>query len=311
MFSFFKKKSDDGNVPGWASFLNGNEYSAFIKEIDKYFKMLNIEYEIGDGQILVNENEFGFSNLGLVNVAQVCKQAQSKYYKEIITEHFDSLIRANEFDKEFQKIADDFEEVKKYIGVRLYDNDYIAHVGEENTIGKDLAGDIYSMIVFDFPDSVISIKPEQTISWNKSIDELFEIGITNIKAKYPLTITKEEFGEFDIWFVQGQHFFTPNIVFDIENRKELIGSKGSLIGLPHRHSAIIYPIENLEVIKAINGLIPTIYGMNQEGPGSLSNNLFWYKDKVFTQLPYKIEDNKLQFFPPDNFVELLNGLKEK
>src|SRR5690606_37707118 len=102
---------------------------------------------------------------------------------------------------------------------------------------------------------------------------------------------------------------TPNIVFDIENRKELIGSKGSLVGLPHRHSAIIYPIENLEVVKAINGLIPTIYGMNQEGPGSLSNNLFWYKDKTFTQLPYKIDEGKLQFFPPNNFVELLNELK--
>lgn len=309
MFSFFKKKTDKTNVPEWASFFDEKEYSLFVNEIDNYFKNLNIQYEIGDGQIHVSENEFGFSNLGLTNVAQVCKQEDKKYYKEIIAEHFNSMIRANKFDKEFEKIADNFEEVKKYIGVRLYDNDYVAHIGKELTIGKDFAGDIYSMIVFDFPDSVISIKPEQTTAWNKTTDELFEIGISNIKSKYPFTITKEAFGEFSIWFVQGEHFFTPNIVFDIENRKELIGSKGSLIGLPHRHSAIIYPIENLEVVKAINGLIPTIYGMNQKGPGSLSNNLFWYKDKTFTQLPYKIDEGKLQFFPPDIFVELLNELK--
>lgn len=309
MFSFFKKKTDDTNIPEWASFFDNKEYSAFIKEIETYFKNLNIQFEIGDGQIETNDNEFGFSNLGLVNVAQVCKQEDKKHYKEIITEHFNSMIRANKFDKEFAKIADNFEEVKKYIGVRLYDNEYVAYVGKENTIGKNFAGDIYSMIVFDFPDSVLSIKPEQTTPWNKTIDELFQIGIENIKLKYPLTITKEVFGEFSIWFIQGEHFFTPNIVFDIENRQELIGSKGSLIGLPHRHSAIIYPIENLEVVKAINGIIPTVYGMNQEGPGSLSNNLFWYKDNVFTQLPYKIEEGKLQFFPPDNFLELLNELR--
>jgi hypothetical protein len=309
MFSFFKKKTDKTNVPEWASFFDEKEYSLFINEIDNYFKNLNIQFEIGDGQIHVNENEFGFSNLGLMNVAQGCKQEDKKYYKEIIGEHFNSMIRANKFDKEFEIIADNFEEVKKYIGVRLYDNDYVAHIGKELTIGKDFAGDIYSMIVFDFPDSVLSINPEQTTAWNKTTDELFEVGISNIKSKYPLTITKESFGEFSIWFVQGEHFFTPNIVFDIENRQELIGSKGSLVGLPHRHSAIIYPIENLEVVKAINGLIPTIYGMNQEGPGSLSNNLFWYKDKTFTQLPYKIEEGKLQFYPPDNFVELLNELK--
>jgi len=309
MFSLFKKKTGDTNIPEWAAFFDDREYSLFIEEIDNYFHSLNIQYQIADGQVLVNENEFGFSNLGLVNVAQVCKQEVRKYYKKIITEHFNSLIRANQFDKEFAKIVNNFEEVKKYVGVRLYDNEYVAHVGRENTIGKDFAGDIYAMLVFDLPDSVLSIKPEQTITWNRTVDELFEIGVENIKAKYPLTITKESFGEFNIWFVQGEHFFTPNVVFDIENRKELIGSKGSLVGLPHRHSAIIYPIENLEVVKAINGIIPTIYGMNQEGPGSLSNNLFWYKNKTFTQLPYKIEDNKLQFFPPENFLELLNEFK--
>lgn len=309
MFSFFKKKTDDNEIPEWASFFDNKEYSAFINELDNYFKSLNIGYELSDGQVEVETNEFGFNVLGLINVAQVCKQEEKKYYKEIITEHFSAMIRANKFDKEFEKIADDFEKVKQYIGVRIYDNEYVAHIGKENTIGKDFAGDIYSMIVFDFPDRVSNIKPDQTKAWNKTTDELFEIGTSNIKAKYPLTITKESFGAFSIWFVQGEHFFTPNIVFDIENRKELIGSKGSLVGLPHRHSAIIYPIENLEVVKAINGLISTIYGMNQEGPGSLSNNLFWYKDKAFTQLPYKIEEEKLQFFPPDNFAEVLNELK--
>lgn len=298
MYSFFKKKTDNNEIPQWASFFDNKEHSIFIKELDNYFKTLNVQYDLGDGLVTVKENEFGLNKLGLTNVAQVCKQEEKKFYKEIIAKHFNSLIRANKF-----------EEVKSYIGVRLYSNDYVASIGKENTIGKDFAGDIYSMIVFDFPDSVLSIRPEQTKFWNKTIDELFEIGISNVKAKYPLTITKETFPEFSIWFVQSEHFFTPNVAFDIENRKELIGSKGSLVGLPHRHSAIIYPIENLEVVKAITGLIPTIYEMNQEGPGSLSNNLFWYKDNTFTQLPYKIDEGKLQFFPPDNFLEILNELK--
>lgn len=308
MFSLFKKKNSDSNIPNWASFFDSSEYSTFIDEVDNYFKKLNIPYEISNGIVDVSENDFGFSNLGLINVAQICKQEKPKLYKGIVTEHFDSMVRAHKFDQEFKRIADNFEEVKKYIGVRLYDNNYVSHLGKSLTIGKDFAGDIYAMIVFDFPDSVLSIQPEQIIPWNKTVDELFEIGKNNIKEKYPLTITKEGFGEFSIWFVQGDHFFTPNIVFDMENRPELIGSKGSLIGLPHRHSALIYPIENVETLKAINGIIPAVYGMNQEGPGSLSNNLFWYKDKTFTQLPYKIEENKLQFYPPENFIETLNEL---
>lgn len=255
------------------------------------------------------ENEWGFRNLGLTNVAQVCKQEDPKFYKEIIKEHFDSMIRAYKFDQEFKRIANNFEEVQKYIGLRLYDNQYVAHIGKEFTIGKEVAGDIYAMVVFDFPDSILNIKPEQAEPWGKTIDELFEIGKKNSRDKYPISIKKEKLGEFSIWFAHADHFFTPNIVFELESRPELIGTKGSLVGLPHRHAALIYPIENLEVVKAINGIIPTIFGMNQEGPGSLSNQLFWFNKHTFTELPYTLDNGKLQFIPPMSFVEMIQELK--
>ncbi len=233
MFSLFNKKKDNNEVPEWASFFDSKEYSLFINELDNYFKSLKIEYELGDGQIEVQSDEFGFNTMGLTNVSQLCKQEGKKHYKEIIEAHFDAMIRANEFKVEFDKTVHNFDKVKKYIGLRLYDNDYVAHIGKENTVGKAFAGDIYSMIVFDLPDSVSNIKPEEAIVWNRTTDELFEIGNSNIKSNYPLTITKEALDEFSIWLVEGEHFFVPNVVFDLENRKELIGSKGSLVGLPH------------------------------------------------------------------------------
>jgi hypothetical protein len=308
MFSFFNRKNTKQEIPNWAGFFENSEYSIFIYEIENYFKRINVQIEISDGIVTADKNIFGFSSLGLTNVAQICKQDEPKNYKEIIENHFNSLIQSNKFELEFDQIADNFEEVKKYIGVRLYNEQYIDYAGKEFIIGKEFGGDIYSMIVFDFPDSISSIKPEQIKKWGKSVDELFEIGIQNIKEKYPLTITKEDFTTFDIWFANSDHFFTPNIVFYVENLKELSGSNGLLIGIPHRHSAIIYPIENLEIANAMNGIFPAIYNMNQEGPGSLSNNVFWYKDGIFTKIPYKLEDGKLQIFPPETFLELLNKL---
>lgn len=311
MFSLFKKNKDKPEVPEWASFFNGSEYSDFLKAIDNYFNKNKITYELGDGMLTAGENNFGFTTLGLTNVAQVCKQDKPRNYDNIVSEHFESMVRANLFDAEFKKIVHDFDKVKKYIGVRLYPCDYAATIGKELTIGKDFAGDIYAMLVFDLPDSITNVQPEQAKKWGKSLDDLFAVGLQNIKSNYPLDISQQKFNEFTIWFIQGDHFFTPNIVLDLNNYPKFVGSKGSLIGIPHRHSVIIYPIENIEAVTAINQLIPTIYGMNAEGPGSVSNNLFWYKDGHFENLPYKIEDKKLQFFPPDNFVELLNTLTEK
>lgn len=295
-------------VPKWASFLDNNEYTLFIKELDRYFKGLKLGYEIGDGEAIVAENNRGFNKLGLMNVAQVCKQAEQQSYRGIIEDHFQALIDAKEFDAEFEKIIDDFEKVRQYIAVRIYNDEYVSFSGIDNVIGRQLAEDVYAMLVFDLPYSIESIRPEKTTQWGKTADELFDIGVQNVRENYPLSITKETFQDFDIWFVQGEHFFTSNIVFDIEKYEGLVGSKGALVGLPHRHSAIIYPVENIETVKAINGLIPAINGMNQEGPGSLSANLFWYNESVLTMLPYTVKEGKLQFFPPEEFLKMLNEL---
>jgi hypothetical protein len=310
MFSFFKKKPESVNMPAWASFFTDKEYAAFKVGIDKYFKRLKIDYDIyDDGTIRTNDKSFGLGTLGLLNVAQVCKQNGINEYIEIIREHFDLLIKADKFSKGFDFIKNDFEKVKEYLGVRLYHEDYALSVGKNNVVGINLAGDVFAMLVLDLPDSILSIKPEQVEKWDKNFDELFDLGVKNIMTNYPLSLTEEEIDNFKIWFAQGDHFFSPNIVFDLESRKELLGTCGSLIGIPHRHAAIIYPIENLETVKVINQLIPLIHGMNKQGPGSLSDNLFWCKDGKLINLPYNIEDNKLQFYPPELFIEMLNKLE--
>ncbi|OXE98197.1 hypothetical protein, partial [Flavobacterium araucananum] len=81
MFSFFNRKNTKPDIPNWAGFFKNSEYSIFIYEIEYYFNKLNIKFEISDGIIATDQNEFGLSNLGLSNVAQICKQDKPKNYK--------------------------------------------------------------------------------------------------------------------------------------------------------------------------------------------------------------------------------------
>jgi hypothetical protein len=310
MFSLFKRKDSNDPVPQWASFFTHKEYAKFISELNFYFRQFSVDVEIGEGIITTDEETFGYGKMGLTNVAQACKQESLGQYGTIISGHFNAMIQAHQFDKEFKKIEDTFEKVKPFIGVRLYDHDYVDTIGKENVIGFDIAGDLFAMIVYDFPNSVMSIKPEKLAKWSVSEEELFELGKKNIRDNYPIEYKKERVGEIDFWVAFADHFFAPNLALDLANHPQLVGSKGALVGLPHRHIALFYPIENLQVIMAINGLTPIIYGMNQEGPGSVSNQLFWYKDGTFTQLPYTIEENTVQFNPPESFIDLLNELGE-
>jgi hypothetical protein len=140
-------------------------------------------------------------------------------------------------------------------------------------------------------------------------NELFKIGIENVKQDHSWEITEEEMDGFKIWFIQSNHFFAPNIIFDLKRRIELTSENGMLIGIPNRHAVLIYPIRNLEVVAAINSLIPIIYDMNQGGPGSITNDLYYFKDEQLTNIPYELTENKIEISPPEIFLNVLNSFK--
>ena len=79
--------------------------------------------------------------------------------------------------------------------------------------------------------------------------------------------------------------------------------------MPHRHAMMIYPIENIQVTEAIRALIPAVFGMYHEGPGSLSPKLFWLYKGELIDLEYSLSDAGFDFKPPEKFIEILNQLK--
>lgn len=170
MWLFGKKKT----IPAWASFFNENEYAAFVLALDSVLKeKLNLVYEICNGVAVFEENEYDFMNLGLLNLAQLCKKNQSDEYRQIVDGHFDTMIEANRFQKEFEKIETNFDQVKQYIAVRLYDDRYMASIGKQYFIGKEFAGELFAAIVFDLPYTITNIKPEQIMLKSKNISEQY------------------------------------------------------------------------------------------------------------------------------------------
>lgn len=308
MFSFFKKNQSDTEAPGWASFFTQRQYKEFLKAIEKYFYEKDVVYTIEDGVLSAEANDYGFGEAELLNLAQDCLGADISFYQRVVDEHFDSLARACAFEKEFGDIKHDFEKIKEHIGVRLYPADFYEETGKDNSIAKEFAGDIYAMLVYDTEDSILTVKPEDAEKWGKPTDELFETGIKNIWDKYGVQLSEEEIEGFGIWVAQAQHFFTANIVFDTETLNDISGREGLLAGLPNRHAALLYPINDVQTGEFIDKLIVVVHNLYNQGPGSLSDNIFWYKDGHFENLPYTVEEGEIQFSPPESFAKMLEGL---
>lgn len=295
-------------VPEWASFFTGNQYTAFMAALDSCLqKMLNVAYEIEDGIVVLEENEYMQGNLGLYNLAQICRQNELADYPQIIAGYLNMAIEVNKFENEFKKIEKDFDQIRQYIAVHLYDSEYIDYVGKENFISRRFTGELFAALVFDLPNTLKIIKPELIELWNKTADELFEIGLGNVRRNYETSVEATEFGpEKDILYVcKAEHFFATNVLFELEKHNGLIGKGGSLVAAPNRNIALIYPINDLRVSVMVNNLcfaVPRLFN----NPGSLTKEIYWYKDGKFISLPYNLDKKKINL--PEEFIGLLNSL---
>ena len=165
------------------------------------------------------------------------------------------------------------------------------------------------MLIYDLPDTVSSVHPKEAEEWNISKEDLWNFAEENTRTKYPPQILNRDMQGNSFKTVEADHFFSPNIVFNLSNYPELIGEKGSLVSMPTRHIVIIYPINNLKVVSALNAQIQITIGVSSKGPGTLSNRLFWYFKNQLQEQPFTINEGKLAFTPSERFLNMLQQFK--
>ena len=305
MFSFFKKKKT--NVPKWANFFTPEEYSIFDKAVKKFLVKESIKYVQSEGVLHVRD--FGERKkkvqLGLLNIAQTCKSNEPEDYEQLIENHFSIMFRNFQQEELFEEESKDFSKIEDLLGIRIHDKNYVDQFPGLSILDQ-VSEDLFAMLVYDLPDSVINVRPEDAKHWDISKEELMLLARKNSRHKYPAEVHKETgAGGVEFYYISANHFFSANIMLDLEIRPDLMGSKGALVGVPHRHAVLIYPIENMEVVKAINIFIPAIIGMHHEGPGSLSDKLYWFYDGKLDEIPFELKGQSLEIRPKEEFQTIL------
>ncbi|MBW8688322.1 hypothetical protein [Chitinophaga rhizophila] len=311
MFSFFRRGKNKARVPVWANFFTVKEYENFISLVAAYFDNRQLPHTIEDGVVEVVTDRFGGNRLGLMNLAQSCKQSSPATWPEMIAHQFDQIEQIMMFNTQFAQDSKEFSLVEEYIGVRLYHKDYLASLHENVTVSTMVTEDIVAMLVYDLPHCVKTVSIEDIAGWNRSKEELFRIGIDNIRQRYESPLRLQQIGDIACWFAEADHFYAPNIALDIRSLPEISGPHGALVAIPNRHAIFLYPILDLHVVNACNTLMPIISAMYNEGPGSISDGLYWHHHNTFTRLPFELTEKSIRFTPPAAFTELLNTLQSR
>lgn len=251
---------------------------------------------IGDGEI-VAEIEGQEQYWYLDNLVRVLSSNDKKLWEQLITEHFDKLkVNKPAYDYFFK----DFEHASQYLRVLIKDEDFLS--GLEFNVSDFIYRIDFpftkSFLIFEFDNKFTYIKHTDIVEWNKSIETLFEVAISNTPSD-EITIEEYEFAnKFDVFlFLSGD--YSATLTLDLKNRADFgIGTYGSLIAIPTKGTAYVHPIETddiLELIEAIDSSVSTFFN---EDPGNITTNYYWgYNDNF-------------QVFPKENdVISLPNDLK--
>jgi hypothetical protein len=267
---------------------------------------------MGDGTVQLATPDGSPHTLGLLNVAQMCHQLPGEKWADQLQEHFDRMFRAQAESEAVIAAAEaDFEKARPMLRVRLYPEDVRSSVAGEHMVARDVAPGILSTLVYDLPDTVMSVPQSHADGWGRSLDELFRAGTENARAEGRLeAVSMPLDGGAELTLLQGETFYASSHVLFLVDYLYPLSPFGALVSVPNRQAVLFHKIEDLRVIQAINTMIVLGHNLYQEGPGSISPQLYWWRDGDLTLVPSQFNNKKIDFSPPDEFVQVLNCLEQ-
>jgi len=306
------RPNDPQPVPSWATFLSASEFRALIELITRALDRAARVYELDaeQGVVRLLDVEAGEWSLGLLNVMQICHQADREEWPALVEEHISRMVdlaKTKEQSEELERLASDFDEAAGRLKVRLFPE------GMEDLEGAVVARrsipGVLSTLVYDLPETIMTVHPEHAINWARHGDELFRIGLENVRDQDPVSIETIQLDEVTAELLLGNHLFAATHVLMLEDYLTgLEADRGALVVIPHRHAVLAHPIQDETVLAAVNRLHRLAQAMYRDGPGSISASLYWYRQGAFTELPVTGGRHTFQLEPPPEFVHMLNDM---
>jgi hypothetical protein len=299
------------DVPEWAAFFRPDEYEAFVRLVEDDLRRRGLRFELEDGIALVDHGEEEPNRLGLMNLAQRCQTMDRSDWPAAISEHFSAMMSIT--GRDLDALAADYEQASRILRLRLYPDESMGGLtpGGDGAVLRRLAPGVLTGLVYDFPDSVASVSETQLADWRRPEAEVIDLARANTLAEPPPlqdTVDTDDGATFETML--GDSFYVASRLLGLADLLPTTITNGALVGVPNRHALLWHPIEDLRVVRAMTAMAPLIQGLFRDGPGSISNQLYWWRNGEVVHLPIAPNRKGFDFSPPDDFVALLNRLEE-
>ena len=286
-------------VPGWADFMDAGEYAEFRRLTDQWLRDHRPGFrEIEGGRVRVSLADGGEADLGLINLAQMCHMSGRDTWQELIAEHFGRSLWSP-----FPGLDLSFEQARSMIKVRLHpDCAPFAEMG----LSRRIAPGVLALLVLDDLQAIRALVPEELERWNRPADELWDLGLANVRAQEKPHFAPPEPDA--LGMISSTGFFAATWAMMLEELLDPVPAHGALVVLPHRHALLFQPLVDFGAIESVPHLLTVAEEGYRDGPASISPYLYWWRPGSLTLLPARFRKGKVMFAPPDEFLDVLCAL---
>jgi hypothetical protein len=305
---FFKRLVGGGGPPApeWASFFSGPEYRQFLEVVVADLRRRGLDPQVGDGFVTADTGGEEPTQWGLANLAQRCNQEDPSQWEAIVATHFSALQQM--VGRDLDALAADFEHVRPILRVRLLPDESMGGVAVGETVSWRPAAGMIATLFYDFPDSTASVHEDHLAGWPVNLEEAFELATANVRTEPPPAAETIDADGAQLGVMAGDSFYVASRALFLGEL--LAGGRNAVFAVPNRHVLVWYPADDLSVVKAMSPMYQIAVNQFRDGPGSISDQLYWWRDGTFVHLPHSASEKGINFVPPDDFVEFLNGLAE-
>jgi hypothetical protein len=288
--------------PAWATPLSAEQYALLVVTVGETLDAIHAEgqREAIDTGVLQLRNSDGETNAyGLQNLAQMLAMEPPADWPRLVAEHFGAMLTV---DRPPQSQA----EALASLRVRMWHQDYVRQLPA--AIHKVMAPDLVLALVIDLPTKVMSVKAENLHTWGLTEEAAWSAAMENSRREPFEVVPQTRPDGTELLFLVGDNLYVTSHALWLDERLQIDAEKGALIGIPTRHLLVVLPIHDMRVVQAVGAMHSANLKIYNEGPGSVSPDVFWWRRGTFTLIPIDATVQPMKVTPPDAFVALLNNL---
>ncbi|MEO3788088.1 hypothetical protein ABGB12_32580 [Actinocorallia sp. B10E7] len=226
-------------------------------------------------------------HVGLRDLWQLARLMPRAHWPALVSDHVTTVVAAVEEPLDLE----DFGRILHLLRTRVHP----AEADRGVLAARPFAPGLIEVVVLDTPTTVRALTRAQVAPWKVSEEELFALGRANVHADGPLQRAersldgpgREAVGAPVVTVLHGWTFYAATHLAWLGEYLP-IGPLGALVALPSRGLLLAFPLHPGQDEETLTRAAACLYERTgrgyEEGPGSLSRELYWWRHGVLTPL---------------------------